>query len=105
MATITNGTEHLAGSFTPTAHQDERECRGRTGDSKLNQTSDNACPGNPTEFLAEIGCYKVVPPARVTLALAIEHQVTPRRDVLVVLNSVLSPHPHELLAPETDPVF
>jgi hypothetical protein len=61
--------------------------------------------GSTLEFLAEIGCYKVIAPARVTLALAIEHQVTPRRDVLVVFNSVLSPHPHELLASETDPVF
>jgi hypothetical protein len=53
----------------------------------------------------EIGWCKVAAPARVTLAMPVEHQVPPRGDVLVVLNAVLSPHPHELGALGTDPIF
>ena len=57
------------------------------------------------ELLAEIGYDKSPILLRIALSLAVEHKVPACYHVLVVLNSVLSTHPHELGTPCTDPEF
>jgi hypothetical protein len=70
-----------------------------------NLASVNVSLRHAAQLFTEIGYDKMAILLRITLSLPIEHEVTPRCDVLVVLHSVLSTHPHELATTFADPEF
>src|SRR5580658_2184424 len=63
------------------------------------------CLHNPAELLPEINQYHVAVSADIAAPFRVQDQVPPRVDVLVVLKTVLSKHPHELCAAGSDSKF
>ena len=59
-------------------------------------TSGIDCLHKPAELLPEINPYHVAVSTDIAAPFRVQDQVPPRVDVLVVLKTVLSKHPHEL---------
>jgi hypothetical protein len=59
-------------------------------------TSGIDCLHSPAELFPEINPYHVAVSADIAAPFRVQDQVPPRVDVLVVLKTVLSKHPHEL---------
>jgi len=72
---------------------------------KSNPISVNVSLRHAAELVAEIGDDKLTISLRIALSLAVEHKVPACYYVLIVFDSVLSKHPHELGTPCTDPEF
>src|SRR5258707_6587711 len=58
---------------------------------------------NPAELFPKIDTHHVDTPADIAPAFRVQDQIPPCVDVLVVLKTVLPPHPHELCAAGSDP--